>query len=80
MQIKFSQAKDGLIIKIPDTLIAGGLEILFNADPDLNQSLCKVISANDKTIASNLIQDEEVAHFSIDLGDDFPPDPTTTVH
>ena len=47
MQIKFSQAKDGLIIKIPDALIPGGLEILFNVDPELSQSLCKVISAND---------------------------------
>ncbi len=80
MQIKFSQAKDGLIIKIPDTLIPGGLEILFNTDPELSQSLCKVVSENDKTIAKHLIQDEEVAHFSIDLGHDFPPDPTITVH
>jgi|GEM_PF-6551942 len=72
MKIEFSQAKDGLIMKIPDTLIPGGLEILFNTDPKLNQSLCKIISANDKTIASNSVIDEEPTHWFIDINNFTP--------
>ena len=80
MQIKFSQTKDGLIIKIPDTLVPGGLEILFNTDPELNNSLCKAVSANDKTIASHAVQGDDPGHWFIDLGDDFPTDSAKYIH
>ena len=80
MQIKFSQAKNGLISKIPEKLIPGGLEILFNTDPELSQSLCKVVSANDKTIASHSVQGENPAHWIIDLSEHFPPWSAAMVH
>lgn len=68
MQIKFSQAKDGLIIKIPDSLIPGGLEISFKTDTELTQSLCKVVAAKDKTIASHSVRGEDSDHWVIDIG------------
>ena len=51
MEIKAAQAKEGIILRIGDPSLPGGLVILFNAGAKDAGSVCRVIAGENKTLA-----------------------------